>query len=131
MRVHYGPIGATKKYRIVSSGVEYERNDARSARTLAIRLAGGRKDRVVSTTFPALATAAALAAADAVDTAATDDAVDTAAAGLVTGRARDVVTAIESGEWDGSLDAVEAAEKAREDGVRVTVTRAIEKRRDG
>lgn len=157
-RVYWGPVGNTGVYRVqVTGSAPHRCATAQKAKTLALRLVGGRADRVTSTTFPApsieaklaklpAATTAAVAAAehaakievgaakariaDRAKAAKAAVALAVELAELFNGSAKDVVIDLESGDWDADLDAVETAEKARDGGPRVTVTRAIDKRRE-
>ena len=131
MIVYWGQIAGSKpaKYRVKvnapNARAAQECGSEQAAKALARQLAGGRVDRVKRTTFPAAKAAAALAAPSRAD----DAAAELAAAELAEGSAKAAALALADGAWDDHLDVIEAAEQAREGGARVTVTRAIEKRR--
>ena len=159
MIVYWGLVAGSKpaKYRVEvnapNAGAEQERGTAAAAKALARQLAGGRADRIKRTTFPAAAPAPSKPAAptdDEADEAAptddeaapTDDEADDIAEAdeLVKSSAKITIAAVEDGVWYsprgaveiatvGDIDAVEAAEQRRAGGARVTVLRAIEKRR--
>jgi len=156
MIVYWGQIAGSKpaKYRVKvnapNARAAQECGSEQAAKALARQLAGGRVDRVKRTTFPAAKAAAALAAPSRADDAAAElaaaelaaaelaaaelaaaelAAAELAAAELAEGSAKAAALALADGAWDDHLDVIEAAEQAREGGARVTVTRAIEKRR--
>jgi len=133
----------------------FERDTKAEAEVLGAQLSGNRRDRIRWRDFPAApakaaptkaaptkaapakaapAKAAPAKAAPAKAAPAKADSAHSAddlaeAADLVELSAKKAIAEIEAGDYDDILDLVEAAEKARDGGARVTVTRAMKSRR--